>query len=44
MTITGVRSLLTDEFPLENDKVVSFYAMIFNQRTVTYYDDNNGAP
>jgi hypothetical protein len=41
MTIADVRSLLTEEFPLKDDKVVSFYAMIFNQRTVTYYDDNN---
>ena len=46
MTIADIRTSLADEFnpSLSEDKTVEFYAMIFNVRTVTYYDDNNGAP
>ena len=43
MTIADIRTSLADEFnpSLSEDKTVEFYAMIFNVRTVTYYDTND---
>jgi hypothetical protein len=43
MTITGVQNYISENFETF-ETGVNIYAMVFNQRTVTYYDDNNGAP
>ena len=40
-TIADIRSSLASEFTLSENKTVNFYAMIFNVRTVTYYDTND---